>query len=110
MNLVCIRTKSKSEYIKDKRRHNILKQQLAVESLDAVWRSDVIYFKYKDRFYYICTVIDLFSREVIAYSISKANNTRLTLSALKKAIIARPVEGDLIYHSDNGTNYTSKTF
>ncbi len=110
MNLVCIRTSSKSEYIKDKRRQNILKQQFSAESPNSVWTSDVTFFKFKDRFYYICTVIDLFSRKVIAYSISKANNTRLTLSALKKAIVARPTKGDLIYHSDNGTNYTSKSF
>lgn len=110
MNLTSIRTNSKSEYIKDKRKQNILKQQFSADSPNFVWTSDVTYFKYKDKFYYICTVIDLFSRKVIAYSISKANNTRLTLSALKKALSARPVEADLIFHSDNGTNYTSKTF
>ena len=90
--------------------HCFYKPHMELDSPDSVWTSDVTYFKFKDRFYYICTVIDLFSRKVIAYSISKANNTRLTLSALKKAIAARPAKEGVIYHSDNGTNYTSKTF
>lgn len=110
MNLTSIRTNSKSEYIKDKRKQNILKQQFSAVSPNSVWTSDVTYFRFKDKFYNICTVIDLFSRKVISYSISKGNNTRLTLSALKKAISVRTMRDELIFHSDNGTNYTSKTF
>lgn len=64
--------------------------------------SDVTMFRFKNRWFYICVVIDLFSRKVIAYHISKNNSTQLTKTTLKKAIEARGKHKDLLFHSDNG--------
>lgn len=105
MNLASIRTNSKSEYIKDKRKHNHLRQQFSVDGPNNVWTSDVTYFRYNDKWYYICTIIDLFSRKVIAYGISRSNSTQLTKSTLRKAFETRTYSDDLIFHSDNGSNY-----
>lgn len=73
MNLKSIRTTSKKEYLSDRRRQNIIKQKFDVNEPNKVWASDVTYFKYNNRFYYICAVIDLFSRKIIAHKISKTN-------------------------------------
>lgn len=72
--------------------------------------SDINYFICKDVKYYICVIIDLFARKVIAYTISKSNGTRLTKITLTKAYEERHPNEGLIFHSDRGTNYTARTF
>lgn len=57
MNLKSIRTTSKKEHLRDRRRQSILKQKFDVNDPNKVWASDVTYFRYNDRFYYICAVI-----------------------------------------------------
>ena len=54
--------------------------------------------------------MDLYSRKVIAYRISLKNSTQLTKGAFKLAYeLCKPPKG-LVFHSDNGSNYISKTF
>ena len=110
MNLKSIRTTSKKEHLRDRRRQNILKQKFDANSPNKVRASDVTYFRYNGCFYYICAVIDLFSRKIIAHKISKTNSTQLTKSTLMTAINARKPSHKLVFHSDNGSNYISKTF
>jgi transposase InsO family protein len=59
---------------------------------------------------FICVIIDLFARKVIACTISKSNGTCLTKSTLTKAVEERHPNEGLIFHSDRGTNYTARTF
>lgn len=75
-----------------------------------LWVSDVTYHKINNMVYYICVIIDLYARKVIAYSISTSNNTRLTKRTINQAYIERQPDKTLIFHSDNGSNYTSKAF
>lgn len=92
------------------RRENILSQQFVASAPNEVWVSDITYFTCKEVKYYICVIIDLFARKVIAYTISKSNGTRLTKGTLVKAIENRHPNEGLIFHSDRGTNYTARTF
>jgi putative transposase len=110
MNLNSIRTNSKKEYLKDRRKRNILKQQFNVDKPNTAWVSDITYYKYNDKCFFICAIIDLFSRKVIAYKISKNNSTQLTKSTVKIAIESRHPNKGLIFHNDHGANYTSATF
>ena len=110
MNLYSIRTNSKKEYLSDKRKRNILKQNFNVDKQNSAWVSDVTYFKYNEKWFFICVVIDLFSRKVVSHKISKSNSTQLTKSTLKYAIKSRNPQKGLIFHSDNGSNYVSATF
>ena len=110
LGLKSVRTNSKKEYIKEKRKKNILKQQFKADSPNKVWVSDVTVFSYGDYYYYICAIIDLFSRKVVAYHISKHNSTQLVKTTMKRAITARNPSPGLILHTDNGSNFCSKTF
>ena len=110
LGLKSVRTNSKKEYIKEKRKKNILKQQFKADSPNRVWVSDVTVFSYCDYYYYICAIIDLFSRKVVAYHISKHNSTQLVKTTMKRAITARKPSSGLILHTDNGSNFCSKTF
>lgn len=110
MNLSSIRTHSKKEYLSDKRKQNILKQQFTVSSPNIAWVCDETYFKFNEKWFYICIFVDLFSRKVVAYKISKTNSTQLTKSTMKMAFETRKPPEGLILHTDNSSNYISATF
>lgn len=61
-------------------------------------------------FYYICFNIDLFSRKVISYEVSTSNNTTQSKEAFKRAFQERDRPQNLIFHSDQGSQYVSYEF
>ncbi len=75
-----------------------------------VWVSDITYARINEDFYAICAVIDLFSRKVLSYGISKTNDTALVLSTFKKAFNFRGRPEGLMFHSDQSVQYTAYKF
>lgn len=92
------------------RKENILSQQFTASAPNEVWISDVTYFTCKKIQYFICVVIDLFARKVTAYTISTGNSSRITKETLAKAYYNRNPKEGLLFHSDRGANYTSRSF
>jgi len=72
-----------------------------------VWITDFTYLKWRGRWVYICTVIDLFSREVVGLSIKTNHSAMLVSEALFNAL---QKEIPMIIHSDQGSEYKSKLF
>ena len=91
------------------RKEDLLKQQFTVTRPNEVWVSDVTYFKYNNTVFYICVILDLFARKVISHRISLNNSTQLTKNTFMAAYNER-LPQDLMFHSDQGCNYTSATF
>jgi putative transposase len=58
-------------------------------------------------FVYVAFVIDVFSRAVVGWRVSRSLRSDLALDALEQAIHARPHREDLIHHSDHGVQYLS---
>jgi len=113
MGLQSITLNSKSDYqksIKAAKKQNVLQQQFHAEEPNRVWVSDVTCFKINDRYIYVCVILDLFSRKVVAHRISPKNSTYLITSTFKMAFQNRNAPQQLIFHSDRGVQYTSKTF
>lgn len=111
MGLISIRQSSKKLYAGEVKKHkNYLNQEFDVDAPNQVWVSDVTYFKCNDKAYYICVVIDLYARMVIGYSIGKKNSTQLIKTTFKKAYDSRRPDNSLIFHTDRGFNYISKSF
>ena len=109
--LFSIRGGAKALYYRNKeRKDNLIKQDFTVKSPNEVWVSDITYFYFNDKTYYLCAIIDLYARKVVAWRISERNSTHLTKGTLKLAIIDRAPAPGLIFHSDNGANFTSYTF
>ena len=109
MDLKSVSTNSKRIYNKWQKgeNKNILQQRFYVKEPNRVWVSDITAFKYKDTYYYIAAIIDLFSRKVIAYKVSKRNSTQLITSTFRKAYADRNPSSGLVFHSDRGAQYTS---
>ena len=110
MGLVSIRQEAKKLYTDDmKRLKNYLNQEFDPDAPNQVWVSDITYFKCNGKAYYICVIIDLYARKVIVYRASKKNNTQLIKSTFKQAYEKRKLHATLIFHTDRGANYCSKT-
>lgn len=113
MGLSSVSTTSKRQWNKfssHERKANILQRQFHAETPNCVWVSDVTCMKLKDRYYYLCAIIDLYSRKVIAHKISTRNSTQLITATLRMAYAARMPGENLIFHSDQGSQYTSHAF
>lgn len=55
-------------------------------------------------------ILDLFSRKIISCRVSLHNSTQLISAAFKAAYASRNTDKPLMFHSDQGANYTSKTY
>ena len=82
-------------------------RQFNPKSPNAVWVSDVTEWEYKRTKYYICVVIDLFSRRVVAHRIGLRNSTHLVKLTFTEAWNSRNPSPGLVYHSDRGPNFRS---
>lgn len=61
--------------------------------------------------YRVTTVIDLYHRQVVGWSLSKTLFTKETITpAWKMAISKRKIDNNLIFHSDRAIQYASKEF
>lgn len=87
-----------------------LKREFNQKAPNLVWVSDITYLKAGGRWYYLCIIMDLFSRKIIAWELSDNLKADLATSVFKKAYDKRKPESGLMFHSDRGTQYTSKPF
>lgn len=111
MGLKSLRQSSKKLYRKENSvKTNVLNRDFFADGVNQKWVSDITYFKLKNKTYYICVIIDLFSRKVISYRISQKNSTQLTKKTFQYAFEHREPNGELVFHNDRGSNYCSNTF
>lgn len=89
---------------------NLLNQNFNPVGKDQVWAGDITYLKTAEGWMYLAVVMDLYSRRIIGWSIDKRMTTSLISRALIKAYnVRRPGKG-VVFHSDRGSQYTSKLY
>ena len=76
-----------------------------VMGLDEVWTADLTYIRIGNGFVYLAVILDLYSRRVVGWSISKRIDGELALAALRMAITQRRPKPGCIHHSDRGVQY-----
>lgn len=75
-----------------------------------VWASDITYLRTKMGFVYLSLIIDMYSRKIAGWSLSKSLSIEGPVEALKKALRENPERKPLIHHSDRGVQYCSKDY
>lgn len=113
MGLVCSSTMKGTRHNFTPRgayRHNRLKQNFQQEHPNKVWVSDItmLYVNYER--YYLCVIIDLFSRKVIAHQIDNNQEAPIVEKAFQNAYRTRNAPFGLLFHSDQGSQYTAYSF
>ncbi|WP_209283843.1 IS3 family transposase [Escherichia coli] len=89
---------------------NYLERQFAVTEPNQVWCGDVTYIWTGKRWAYLAVVLDLFARKPVGWAMSFSPDSRLTMKALEMAWETRGKPGGVMFHSDQGSHYTSRQF
>lgn len=88
---------------------NLIKDRRA-DGPNQIWVADITYIRIATCFVYLAVILDLFSRKVIGWAISRSLHKELAVEALKMALEERrPPEG-CIHHSDRGVQYASNDY
>jgi len=89
---------------------NLLNRQFNPEHPNQAWVSDITYVRTYEGFLYVATVLDLFSRRIVGWSMDKHIDRHLVINALLMAIWQRQPKGEVLIHSDQGSQYASSDY
>ncbi len=91
---------------------NLLERQFTVSQPDKVWAGDITYIATDEGWLFLAIVIDLFSRQVIGWSLREDMSQDIVIDALRMAWFKRhpSKHAGLIFHSDRGSQYASGAF
>lgn len=88
---------------------NLLKElSLVAKYPHHIWAADFTYFWFQGRFYYLATVIDLYSRQIVGWSLGTHHNADLITAALMDAV--SHYQPPAIAHNDRGSEYLSRHY
>ena len=86
--------------------HNLLKREFNPEHPNAVWCTDITYIWTADEgFVYLTCVMDLYSRKIVAWELSRTMEAEEVLRSVRKAKERRDLEDVLVLHSDRGIQF-----
>ena len=89
---------------------NVLDRQFRVGRPNQVWVADVSYFWTRSGWIHLAIVMDLGSRRVIGWSMGRRVDATLSRSALDMALLHRQPAGEVLHHSDQGSEYTNHKY
>ena len=89
---------------------NLIERNFYVDLPNKVWVGDITYIWTREGWLYLSTVVDLYSRRVVAYSLGKRITKELVIRSMQSAIKSRKPMPGLIFHSDRGSQYASDEF
>jgi putative transposase len=89
---------------------NLLNREFEVEEPDRVYVSDITYVWTNEGWMYLAVILDLFSRQVVGWSLNSRMSRKLIMDALRMAIWRRQPAPGLLFHSDRGSQYCSVDF
>jgi transposase InsO family protein len=86
---------------------DLVQRQFVAERPNQLWVADINYVATWSGFAYVAFVVDVFSRHIVGWRVSRSMRTDLVLDALEQALWARGGATDVIHHSDRGSQYLS---
>ena len=89
---------------------NLLAQNFKATAPNQKWAGDITYIATSEGWLYLAVVIDLYSRQVVGWSMSTRMTSTLVCDALSMALFRRGFPKNVIVHSDRGSQYCSKDY
>jgi putative transposase len=86
---------------------DLVNRNFNAERPNQLWVADLTYVATWAGFVYVAFVIDVFSRRIVGWRVSRSLRSDLALDALEQALHQRPHDGGLVHHSDRGVQYLS---
>ena len=89
---------------------NTLNRNFNPSEPNQAWVSDITYVRTHEGFLYVATVLDLFSRRIIGWSMDRNIDRHLVIRALLMAVMQRQPKSSVLVHSDQGSQYGSADY
>jgi len=89
---------------------NLVKREFDTDKPNSLWVTDITYIWTYTGFVYLTSVMDLFSRKIIAWDLSDSLSVDSVVRCIKRAKERRNLDKPLIIHSDRGIQYVSKEY
>ena len=86
---------------------DLVHREFTASRPNQLWVADITYVATWAGFAYVAFVVDVFSRRIVGWRVSRSLKSDLALDALEQALHARPDANGVVHHSDRGTQYTS---
>jgi len=86
---------------------NVLQREFTATQPNQKWAGDITYVATREGWLYVAVLVDLYSRRIVGWAMAERVTTELTMTALTMALQQRRVEGDLLHHSDRGSQYAA---
>jgi transposase InsO family protein len=87
-----------------------LARRMKLTGTNQLWVADITYIRLNTEFVYLAVILDRFSRKVVGWALDRTLATRLTKTALEKAITERQPPPGLVHHSDRGLQYAANEY
>jgi putative transposase len=84
---------------------NLVQREFDVAAPNQVWVADLTYLRTVTGFVYLAVVLDLFSRRVVGWKVSRDADADVVVEALRRALALRPPPAGMVHHSDRGVHY-----
>jgi len=89
---------------------NHLNRNFTAEKPNTSWVADITYIYTQEGWLYLATIMDLYSRKIIGWSLRERLTKELVIAALDMAVRERNLSSDLLLHSDRGSQYASELY
>ncbi len=86
---------------------NLLKAGPKADAPDKIWVADITYVWTREGWIYLSTILDMYSRKIVAWKLSTRLTKDIVVSSIEQAIRQRKPNQGLIFHSDRGSQYAS---
>ena len=84
-----------------------LARRMELSHINQLWVADITYVRLQQEFIYLAVILDVYSRRIVGWSISRKLVSKIALDALESALNERQPAAGLIHHSDRGVQYAS---
>ena len=89
---------------------NVLNREFEPDRANQVWCGDITYIWTGNRWHYLAAVLDLYSRRVVGWAMSSRPDADLAVKALDMAYESRGKPRNVLFHSDQGSQYSSRKY
>ena len=103
------RNTTQSDHQREKS-ENLLNREFTRQRINEVWTSDITYIRTAEGWLYLAAVMDVYSRKIVGWQLDKSLSSDLVERALSNVLLSRKIKQGIIFHSDQGIQYTSENF
>ena len=89
---------------------DLVNRDFSATAPDSLWTSDITYIRTRQGWLYLAVFLDVYSRRIVGWAMGRRIDDDLVIDVYNLALINRRLSSGLIVHSDQGSQYCSRSF